>query len=80
MNQVNIFAFFKDRFKYYLKSRELLLGLRVMSIGIVFCLILPIIVKLNKVNGRLLGVYKMIPISDIRIIEEGSVGFIEQNF
>lgn len=64
----------------YLRSRQLLLGLRLASIMIIFCLILPIIVQLNKINNKLLGIYKLIPISDIIIIEESSLLFILNNF
>ena len=64
----------------YLKSRQLLLGLRLASVMIIFCLILPIIVNLGKINNRLLGIYRLIPISDIIIIEESSLLFILNNF
>lgn len=47
---------------------------------IIFCLILPIIVKLNKTNKKLLGIYKMIPLEDIGVIEEESWKFITSSF
>jgi hypothetical protein len=38
------------------------------SIMVIFLIIIPIIIKLNKISHTLLGIYKLIPLEDIEII------------
>ena len=63
-----LLAFFQSRFDSYKTERQIILSLRLVSVMIIFVLILPIIVKLDKINNRLLGIYKLIPIDDIKML------------
>lgn len=79
-NIINLTTFFTERFNIYLRNRQILLALRIVSVMIIFFLILPIIIMLDKINHKLLGIYRLIPLDDIRIIEENSEKFLNKNF
>lgn len=61
----NLTTYFDGRFSSYEQTRRILLGLRITSILIIFVVILPVIVKLDRINVKLLGLYRMIPTTDI---------------
>lgn len=58
-------GYFDARFSTYETTRRVLLGLRITSILIIFVVILPVILKLDRTNVKLLGLYRMIPQTDI---------------
>ena len=58
---------------------NILLGLRFTSIMVVFCLLFPVILKLDKTNRRLLGIYKLIPLQDIRTMQDNLEKFMAKN-
>ena len=49
--------------------RTILLGLRIASVLIIFLVILPVIVKLDNTNTKLLGLYRLIPLSDVMEVQ-----------
>lgn len=58
----NLTAYFAGRFDSYTATRSILLGLRIVSVFIIFLVVLPVIVKLDSTNSKLLGLYRQIPI------------------
>jgi hypothetical protein len=80
MKYWEITELFTNRFNIFKHDRQIILGLRLVSVMIIFILILPIIIQLDKINLKLLGIYKLIPIDDIKMLEQNSWRFLTNNF
>lgn len=76
----NLTSYFDGRFASYTSTRLILLGLRILSLLIIFLVILPVIVKLDRTNNKLLGLYRLIPISDVIEVQRKCEGFLASHF
>jgi len=76
----NLTTYFDGRFDGYTTTRSILLGLRVASVLIIFLVILPVIVKLDSTNSKLLGLYRQIPISDVVEVQHKCEEFLINHF
>jgi len=76
----NLTTFFNNRFASYTATRCILLGLRITSVLIIFLIILPVIIKLDSTNSKLLGLYRLIPLSDVVEVQHKCEQFLVNHF